>query len=73
MLGDVTRLKQVLVILLSNAAKFTPPEGHVEARLSRSAEGDLEFRFTDTGIGMERHQLKRIFEPFVQGDAGIAC
>lgn len=70
--GDVTRLRQVLVNLLSNAVKFTPPEGHVEARLSRSAEGDLEFRITDTGIGMERHQLKRIFEPFVQGDAGIA-
>jgi signal transduction histidine kinase len=70
--GDLTRLKQILVNLLSNAVKFTPPEGHVEARLSRSGEGDLEFRIADSGIGIERRHLKRIFEPFVQGDAGIA-
>jgi two-component system cell cycle sensor histidine kinase PleC len=70
--GDLTRLKQVLVNLLSNAVKFTPSEGMVEARLSRSPEGNLEFRITDTGIGIERRHLKRIFQPFVQGDAGIA-
>ncbi len=70
--GDLTRLKQVLVNLLSNAVKFTPPKGSVEARLSRSPEGNLEFRITDTGIGIERRHLKRIFQPFVQGDAGIA-
>jgi signal transduction histidine kinase len=70
--GDLTRLKQILLNLLSNAVKFTPPEGHVEAGLSRSAEGDLEFRIADTGIGIERRQLKHVFEPFVQGDAGNA-
>jgi PAS domain S-box-containing protein len=72
LVGDLTRLKQVLVNLLSNAVKFTPPEGRVEARLSRTVAGDLEFRIADTGIGIERHQIKLIFEPFVQGDAGIA-
>jgi signal transduction histidine kinase len=70
--GDLTRLKQVLVNLLSNAVKFTPPEGRVEALLSRRPNGNLEFRISDTGIGIERQHLKRIFQPFVQGDAGIA-
>jgi signal transduction histidine kinase len=70
--GDLTRLKQVLLNLLSNAVRFTPPEGQVEARLSRSPDGNLEFRITDTGIGIERRHRKRIFQPFVQGDAGIA-
>src|SRR5262245_54516923 len=72
LIADLTRLRQVLVNLLSNAVKFTPPEGRVEARLSRTPDGNLEFLITDTGIGIERRHLKRIFQPFVQGGAGIA-
>ena len=72
LVGDLTRLKQVVVNLLCNAVKFTPPEGRVEVRLSRGRGGTLEFLITDTGIGIERRHLRRIFQPFVQGDAGIA-
>ena len=63
---DATRLRQILVNLLSNAAKFTE-KGTV--RLEASREGDsVVFRVEDTGIGMTEEQLGRVFEPFAQAD-----
>jgi len=63
--ADATRLEQVFVNILSNAAKYTPPEGRVE--LSCTYE-DTSARITirDTGIGIPRIMLTRIFEPFVR-------
>ncbi|MBN8249063.1 MAG: hypothetical protein J0L84_16670, partial [Verrucomicrobia bacterium] len=80
---DVTKLRQILLNLLSNAAKFTERGDiriQVTARatapgaLSKSPPGDraarwLEFAVSDTGIGMTPEQLGRLFEAFEQGDA----
>jgi signal transduction histidine kinase len=62
---DVTRLTQVLDNLLHNAHKFTPPMGRVQVTV-KSAQGAAEIVVRDTGIGMESHDLKRVFEPLAQ-------
>ncbi|MEC7816499.1 MAG: ATP-binding protein [Pseudomonadota bacterium] len=66
-LGDPTRTRQVLNNLLSNAIKFTD-SGYVKVRTSWSA-GSLRMEVIDSGIGMQRDALKRIFSPFSQADA----
>ncbi|MCB1823218.1 MAG: response regulator [Candidatus Competibacteraceae bacterium] len=66
-LGDPTRLHQVLTNLLSNAVKFTE-RGEVVLRVE-PVEGDrLRFTVRDTGIGMTESQQARIFDAFVQAD-----
>ncbi len=65
--ADVTKLQQVLLNLLSNAAKFTE-KGQIELRVS--SEGDeVLMDVADQGIGMSPKQLKRIFEAFGQAEA----
>jgi PAS domain S-box-containing protein len=71
-LTDGVRLRQVLLNLLANAIKFTPAGG---VSLTISGEsgptGNMAlFRVSDTGIGMSRDQLEKIFEPFYQVDQG---
>ncbi len=67
---DITRLRQILLNLLSNASKFTT-EGRI-GLLVRSTEvngGDgIDIRVTDTGIGMNEEELGRIFEAFGQAE-----
>lgn len=72
--GDDVRLTQVLVNLLSNALKFTPPGGRVTLK-ARQTDLDgqflsLEFIVTDTGIGISDEAKARIFQPFEQAEAG---
>jgi two-component system CheB/CheR fusion protein len=69
--GDATRLSQVLGNLLANSAKFTPEGGLVMVRLE-VAEDDAVLEVRDTGEGIEADVLVRIFEPFSQGDRGLA-
>jgi signal transduction histidine kinase len=73
--GDPTRLRQVLVNLLSNAAKFTD-EGHVSIRVTARSmnQGDVEVGFTveDTGIGISAEDQARVFMPFTQVDASVS-
>lgn len=68
-LGDILRLKQVLLNLALNALKFTE-EGAIEikARIISQSDQDVEVQFEvqDTGIGIDQHDLKRIFSNFVQ-------
>ena len=64
--GDAVRLGQVVVNLLSNAAKFTPPEGQIT--VSVATEGrDAVLRVRDNGVGIGPDTLPQIFEPFTQG------
>jgi signal transduction histidine kinase/CheY-like chemotaxis protein len=72
-LGDQTRVAQVLTNLVSNAVKFTVAgEVSVTVRVhSRvAAPMVIGFEVRDTGIGIEQRQLARLFEPFVQADPG---
>ncbi len=72
-IGDEMKLKQVLINILGNAVKFTPPGGSVDFSAERVScfEGQAVFRFTvkDTGIGMTEDYLPKLFEPFSQEDA----
>ena len=65
--GDSTRLRQILYNLLSNALKFTET-GSVTAVFTAEAEG-LRLTVTDTGVGIAREALARLFEKFEQADA----
>jgi PAS domain S-box-containing protein len=65
--ADVVRLNQVLVNLIGNALKYTPPGGSIH--VSVKDEGtDAVVRVEDTGIGINADALSRIFDLFVQGD-----
>src|SRR3954452_15221067 len=71
MRSDEVKVRQSLSNLLSNAAKFTK-RGRIRLeakRLAGDAGSWLEFRVTDTGIGMTPEQIARLFQPFSQADA----
>jgi signal transduction histidine kinase/CheY-like chemotaxis protein len=66
---DVTKLKQCLINLLNNAAKFTQG-GDVGLSVARDGDaGMVTFEITDTGIGMTEEQIGRLFEAFTQADS----
>jgi PAS domain S-box-containing protein len=66
--GDPNRLQQVVWNLLSNAIKFTPNGGRVTVELER-ANGTVEIRVSDTGIGIREDFLPYVFDRFRQADA----
>ena len=66
--GDSARIRRVLYSLADNAVKFTETGG-VTLTVSRSA-GEVVFTVTDTGIGIESHDLEHLFEGFYQADSG---
>jgi hypothetical protein len=63
MLGDRSRLAQVLDNLISNALKFTPSSGRVSVRVSRTG-GDAVVEVADTGVGIPKEEQERLFERF---------
>ncbi len=70
---DPRRLKQMLVNLLSNGIKFTPEGGQVQLSVAiHAAAGRVEFAVKDSGIGIPAEDLPRLFQPFVQLDAGLS-
>jgi len=68
-LGDSTRLQQVVWNLLSNAVRFTPAGGRVTVGLKRLGP-EAELTVTDTGRGMAPGLLPRVFDRFRQGESG---
>ena len=67
-LADKTRIKQVLINLLSNSIKFTEPGGRVVLSASLDPAGRMRLSVADTGVGMAPDELSRAFEPFAQLD-----
>ena len=63
--GDVTRLTQVVANVLTNAAKYTEPQGRIRVAAQRSGDR-VELRVTDTGIGISPDLLSHVFEMFSQ-------
>ncbi|CAA6811743.1 MAG: Unknown protein [uncultured Sulfurovum sp.] len=72
-IGDPTRISQVLLNLLSNAIKFTPDGGQVLISIKEIAQSaqhiDIEFKVKDSGIGIEEEKKSKIFDAFSQADA----
>lgn len=72
--GDEKKIRQVLVNLLNNAAKFTE-SGAIKVLVTEQARsGDwysVRFQITDQGIGISEENLPKLFEPFVQADGSI--
>ncbi len=67
--GDAVRLQQVFWNVLKNAVKFTQEGGAITVTTSNPpGTEDLEITVTDTGIGMTRDELGRVFDAFAQGD-----
>ncbi|MCZ6592889.1 MAG: ATP-binding protein [Alphaproteobacteria bacterium] len=68
--SDDQRLRQILLNLVSNAAKFTK-DGDIDLTVERNGDGWVRFAVRDTGIGMSAEQIDRLFEPFSQADSTI--
>jgi PAS domain S-box-containing protein len=68
--GDATRLSQIILNLLNNAAKYTPPGGHVWVSVAREG-GEAVLSVRDDGIGMSPELVPHVFELFVQGERGL--
>ncbi len=73
-IGDDMKLKQVLINILSNAIKFTDTPGSVTLSVERTAtfedQSTLRFAVKDTGIGMDKSFIPKIFDSFTQEDSG---
>ncbi|MBF0157126.1 MAG: response regulator [Magnetococcales bacterium] len=67
-LGDPSRLRQVILNLVGNAIKFTN-HGHVHLEVEPRESSLIGFSVADTGIGIPRENWESIFQPFVQADA----
>ena len=66
--ADQRAMRQVMLNLLSNAAKFTPQSGRIDLTLTISAQGDVELTVSDNGIGIPADKLQEVLEPFGQVD-----
>jgi len=64
--ADALRMKQILINLLSNAAKFTGSGGRIEVGLDHERGGGVRLRVSDTGIGIPVNDIDRVLRPFEQ-------
>lgn len=62
--SDDRALKMIMMNLISNAIKYTPPEGYIQVRLRSLASGECLFSVADTGIGMDPADIPRLIRPF---------
>jgi signal transduction histidine kinase len=70
MQADATRLRQILLNLLSNAARYTE-KGSIECRLSRPDPDHLLIEVQDTGVGIPADEQATLWQPFVQTASGL--
>ncbi|SMC10096.1 ATP-binding protein [Nitratiruptor tergarcus] len=73
--GDPTKIKEVLINLISNAVKFTPKGGEIVVEIRKLGEKDsyavIQFEVRDTGIGIPKDKKDKIFEAFSQADISV--
>lgn len=69
--ADRRALRQMLLNLVSNAVKFTPPRGHVEVTGKLERDGTLRIAVSDTGVGIAPDDIKTVMEPFGQVSKGL--
>lgn len=67
-MGNSTALTQVIGNLLKNAINYTPPRGSITLAISSTPYDEIELYVRDTGIGISRNDLDRIFEPFYRAE-----
>jgi signal transduction histidine kinase len=81
LIGDSTRLRQIILNLVGNALKFSKPNGKVTVTVNgrdvidsshASPQYELLFAVSDTGIGIAGDRIKKLFQPFTQADASIS-
>ena len=72
--GDTTKIRQVLINILSNAVKYTERGGEIDFTVEKvnvyGSQTTLKFSVKDSGIGMDPEYIPKIFEPFSQENAG---
>jgi len=71
MVLDASRISQVLINLVNNAIKFTPPGGSIKVEVKKG-ETEATVKVVDTGIGISPEDQQKLFRPFVQLDSGIS-
>jgi signal transduction histidine kinase len=72
MYTDGSRLKQILVILLHNAVKFTPTGGCITLLVKpRESKQEIEFVVQDTGIGIDEHHMSGVFNPLIPSETRL--
>ncbi|MCL1874944.1 MAG: response regulator [Synergistaceae bacterium] len=75
-IGDDLRISQVITNFMSNAIKFTSADGEITVTAQETEQKDkssvLRFTITDTGIGITKEQLSKLFNAFEQADANIS-
>ncbi len=75
-IGDPTKISQILVNLISNAIKFTPSNGTVDVCIEKLSESNkdttVKFSVTDSGIGITEEQKNKIFDAFSQADVSTS-
>ncbi len=71
-IGEELAIKQIGLNLLSNAIKFTPPGGRVTISGEVDRQGSLRISFTDTGVGLDEHEIEKALSPFGQVDNALS-
>jgi signal transduction histidine kinase len=67
-MGDRTRLRQLLLNLVTNAIKYTPRGGRVELSVNRRPNDEISITVRDTGIGISANDLPHVFDRFWRAD-----
>jgi signal transduction histidine kinase len=70
-LADREKFRQVILNLLSNAIRHTPPGGHITLTSSAAGDSEVEICVEDTGPGIPENRRAQVFEPFVQLDRSL--
>jgi signal transduction histidine kinase len=70
--GDPTKMRQILINLLTNAIKFTPPGGEVRLTAKQEQNGAINFLIKDTGIGIPADKMAIALAPFGQVESSLA-